>query len=157
MRADLRVVLQTMPFSHWSRGFVFKPDANNNRVLRNGGGTFTRFIAGSTKSHAQSMNFSLIPTTVHICVHFFSNVTNSKDNINGTDVLATRFSLVEHLLISPRFLEAAEYKRGFIIKEAVYRNTVCLSNISARLTDADPTRCYSRITAIHHAAIFFCR
>lgn len=32
-------------------------------------------------------------------------------NVNETDALATRFSLVEYFLISPRFLEAAEYKR----------------------------------------------
>lgn len=88
-------------------GFVFKLDANNNRALCERGDTSARFIAGSTKLHAQSTCRPTSPSfRARLCA-----LLQTLGNVNEVDALATRFLLVKYFLIFPRFLEAVKYKR----------------------------------------------
>lgn len=130
------------------------------------------FIAGSAKCTSNLLisrsRYADRHRHTHASMHIFADAaTLYSDNIKRekTDIFAITFSLVECLLISPRFplgsarLRHRRKKKGGKVQERVYRNCVWLSNIFTQLAvlPANPARRYSRSNVVHRTAIFFCR
>lgn len=118
------------------RGFVFKPDTNNNRRYGNEEMHMDVLLPVSQNVHAiyLSTDFFLVTSIARTCVHFCR-----PGNVN-CHFLATRSPPVEWPLISPRFLRSSNISETAIrrkkktekFQEGSYCNCVWLSNISTQ-------------------------